>query len=115
MPPNVTLQSLMTLMVAWGKRELVRWRPGPSYPSQRMWGGHLGRKQWLWGGGLRNLSLALLHASWGQGPPSETGSGGLRVTLDQPFHLRRLGFPVCKMGAGTPASTEEASVEAKDR
>lgn len=58
-------------------------------------GGHLGRKQWLWGRAEDSLSLALLHASWGQGPPSETGSGGLRVTLDQPFHLRRLGFPIC--------------------
>lgn len=75
------------------------------------WGGNNG----CGGRAEDSPSLALLHASWGQGPPSETGSGGLRVTLDQPFHLPRLGFPVCKMGAGTPASTEEASVEAKDR
>lgn len=62
-----------------------------------------------------SLSPALFHASRGQDAPPETSFRGLRVTLDRPLRLRSLGLPICKMGMGNPASTEEASKEARDR
>lgn len=101
MTPNVTLQSLMTWMVARGKRQPARQRPGPRCPPRGR--GSLGEKTMAVQGGCHSPWPRPLPANRGLGPSPRDRPWGQWASLYQPLHLGSLRLPTCRMGAETTA------------